>query len=163
MVQPGPGDYRPRPTRSLDFGVSRSGRGARLGVARISLIATLAILGVATGSLVAPVVAAGPSPKVVVIVGPAGSATPSYRRLADETAAAAGKLTTNVVKVYSPNATWGNVKAALQGASIVVYLGHGNGWPSIYRDSPYPLTQNGFGLNPVGGVDDSSHQYFGEA
>ncbi len=52
---------------------------------------------------------------------------------------------------------------ALEGASIVVYLGHGNGWPSRYRDSLYPPTQNGFGLNPVAGGDDSSHQYFGEA
>ena len=104
---------------------------------------------------------AGPAPKVVLIVGPAGSATPGYRRLADEAAAAAAKLTPNVVKVYSPDATWTNVKAALQGASVVVYLGHGNGWPSIYRDAPYPLTQNGFGLNPHAGAADA-HQYFGE-
>ena len=71
------------------------------------------------------------------------------------------KLTPNVVKVYSPDATWPNVKAALQGASVVVYLGHGNGWPSIYRDALYPPTQNGFGLNPHAGAADS-HQYFGE-
>jgi len=49
------------------------------------------------------------------------------------------------------------------GASIVIYLGHGNGWPSPYRSSPYPRTQNGFGLNPVAGVDDVAHQYFGES
>ena len=55
------------------------------------------------------------------------------------------------------------MKHALDGASIVVYLGHGNGWPSPYRDSLFPPTQNGFGLNPVAGGDDSSHQYFGEA
>ncbi|HET7702210.1 MAG TPA: hypothetical protein VFK35_02345 [Candidatus Limnocylindrales bacterium] len=103
-----------------------------------------------------------PAPKVVLIVGPAGGATPYYRRLADEAAAAAAKHTPNVVKVYSPNATWPNVKAALQGASVVVYLGHGNGWPSIYRDALFPATQNGFGLNPHAGAADS-HQYFGEA
>ena len=68
-----------------------------------------------------------------------------------------------VVKVYSPNATWSAVREALDGASIVVYLGHGNGWPSRYRDSLYPPTQNGFGLNPVGGGGDDAHQYFGEA
>jgi hypothetical protein len=105
--------------------------------------------------------AARPAPKVVIVVGPAGSATPYYRRLADQAAAAAAKLTPNIVKVYSPDATWPNVRAALQGASVVVYLGHGNGWPSMYRDALYPPTQNGFGLNPHVGAADS-HQYFGE-
>ena len=66
------------------------------------------------------------------------------------------------MKVYSPNATWPAVKSAVTGASIVVYLGHGNGWPSRYRDALYPPSQNGFGLNPVAGGDDSTHQYFGE-
>jgi hypothetical protein len=99
---------------------------------------------------------------VVLIVGPAGAATPYYRRLADEAAVAAAKLTTNVVKVYSPDATWPNVKAALQGASVVVYLGHGNGFPSIYHDELFPTTEDGFGLNPHAGAADS-HQYFGEA
>ena len=36
----------------------------------------------------------------------------------------------------------------MTGASIVVYLGHGNGWPSLYRDQLTPSTQNGMGLNP---------------
>ena len=97
----------------------------------------------------------------MLIVGPAGAATPYYRQLADQAAAAAAKLTPNVVRVYSPDATWEHVKAALQGASVVVYLGHGNGWPSIYRNSLYPPTQNGFGLNPHEGAADA-HQYFGE-
>ena len=101
------------------------------------------------------------APKVVVIVGPAGDATASYRRLGDEAAAVAAKSTPNVVRVYSPDATWTNVKAALHGASIVVYLGHGNGWPSIYRNALDPLTQDGFGLNPHDGAADA-HQYFGE-
>ena len=42
-------------------------------------------------------------------------------------------------------------------------MGHGNGWPSRYRDSLYPATQDGFGLNPTAGGDDATHQYFGEA
>ena len=42
-------------------------------------------------------------------------------------------------------------------------MGHGNGWPSRYRDSLYPPTQNGFGLNPSAGGNDHDHQYFGEA
>ena len=41
-------------------------------------------------------------------------------------------------------------------------MGHGNGWPSPYRDSLYPPTQNGFGLNPSADGNDYQHQYFGE-
>src|SRR3954454_11132018 len=129
--------------------VTTTNRGARRGALRIIILAALAILAIGAGPLAARVTAAGrAAPKVVLIVGPAGGATPYYRRLADEAAAEAAKLTPNVVKVYSPDATWSNVKAALVCASVVVYLGHGNGWPSIYRSSLYPLTEDGFGLNP---------------
>ena len=112
---------------------------------------------------VAPVVAASRVPRVVLVVGPVGSLTAEYRRLANAAAAEAEAAGADVTRVYSPNATWPAVRHALRGASIVVYLGHGNGCPSPYRDALYPPTQNGFGLNPVAGVDDSAHQYFGEA
>jgi hypothetical protein len=112
---------------------------------------------------VAPALAASPVPRVALIVGPVGSLTSTYRSLANAAAAEAQAAGAEVVKVYSPNATWSAVQRATNGASIVVYLGHGNGWPSPYRSSLYPPTQNGFGLNPVAGVDDSAHQYFGEA
>ncbi|HEY8437256.1 MAG TPA: hypothetical protein VIK65_01475 [Candidatus Limnocylindrales bacterium] len=114
-----------------------------------------------TASPSAPTAKATP-PKVVVIVGPAGAATPYYRTLAEQTAVAAEKLTPDVVRVYSPDATWERVRSALQGASLVVYLGHGNGWPSIYHDALFPGTEDGFGLNPHSGAADQ-HQYFGEA
>jgi hypothetical protein len=100
--------------------------------------------------------------KVVIIVGPTGSATSGYRALAEEAAAAATSMGSRVVRVYSPNATWPAVRNALRGASVVVYLGHGNGWPSRYRDSAWPYSQNGLGLNPVAGSNDDEHQYFGE-
>jgi hypothetical protein len=131
---------------------------------RGSVILVISLLALAmVGALgPGPVAAASKAaPKVVLIVGPAGAATDSYRRLADQAASAAAKFTPNVVRVYSPDATWTAVRQALQGASIVVYLGHGNGWPSRYRDSPYPVTQNGFGLNPTAG-NGNAHQYFGE-
>ena len=102
-------------------------------------------------------------PKVVFIVGPAGAATIGYRAQARSAAAIARKYTPDVVELYSPNATWTAVKDALKGASLVVYMGHGNGWPSRYRDSLYPITQDGFGLNPTAGGGDYQHQYFGEA
>ena len=67
-----------------------------------------------------------------------------------------------MVKVYSPNATWSAVKKALQGASIVVYMGHGNGFPSPYSTTPNPYTQDGMGLNLVAGAGDSNTKYYGE-
>ena len=101
-------------------------------------------------------------PKVVFIVGPAGAATIGYRAQARAAAAIARHYTPDVVELYSPEATWPAVRDALQGASLVVYMGHGNGWPSKYRDALYPPSQDGFGLNPELGTGDSTHQYFGE-
>jgi len=100
--------------------------------------------------------------RVAIIVGPVGSLTDYYRGMARAAAAEARRHTDDVVTVYSPDATWPKVKDALAGASVVVYLGHGNGWPSRYSDVPRPKTQNGLGLNPVAGDGDSAHQYFGE-
>jgi hypothetical protein len=129
------------------------------------LTASLALLLALAMGLPTATVAASPTTnaKVVIIAGPVGDATDRYRARAREAAAAAHRHSTNIVEIHSPGATWPVVREALQGASLVVYLGHGNGWPSIYRDSPHPATQNGFGLNPVSGVDDDAHQYFGES
>jgi len=109
-------------------------------------------------------VAAAPKPaKVVFIVGPTGYLTDRFRSHAREAAAVARRFTPDVTEIYSPNATWPVVRKAIQGASLVVYMGHGNGWPSKYRNELFPPTQNGFGLNPTAGGDDERHQYFGEA
>ena len=126
------------------------------------LIAALIVAGLGVPVAAAAEPAAAP-PKVVFVVGPVGAAkTARLRAQADEAARIARRYTPDVVKIYSPNATWPVVRDALQGASLVIYMGHGNGWPSRYRDSLYPPTQNGFGLNPVAGGGDSRHQYFGE-
>ena len=109
----------------------------------------------------APVHAAD-DPKVVIIVGPTEGSTDKYRDSADDAYAEAIQHTSNVVKVYSPNATWSKVKAAVVGASIVVYLGHGNGWPSPYTYDPNYTTKNGFGLNSSAGNGDSNNKYYGE-
>ncbi len=132
---------------------------------RKTTVAILVGLLALAGGLSAPaarVAAAGTAPKVVVIVGPVGSQTASYKSDADAAAAAALQYTPNVVKVYTPNATWAAARSALQGASVVIYMGHGNGFPSPYRTTPWPLTQNGLGLNPTAGGDNSTTQYFGE-
>ncbi len=125
--------------------------------------ALLAILLVASLGIAVPSVGAvSAEPKVVIIVGATEGTTDSYRRDADMTYAAALQYTSNVVKVYSPNATWARVKAAVVGASIVVYLGHGNGWPSPYTYDPNFTTKDGFGLNKVEGAGDSNRVYYGE-
>ena len=131
---------------------------------RLVILVSALLLVLATG--VSPGVvraAAPPVPKVAVIVGPVGGLTHSYITLANQAAKAATAAGAQVVMAYSPDATWPAVKAATEGASIVVYLGHGNGFPSRYRDTLFPPTENGFGLNPVAGEDDGAHQYFGEA
>jgi hypothetical protein len=123
------------------------------------LIAAFLVAGISV-----PVVSAAARPaKVVIVVGPVGPGmTDRFRAQADEAARIARQYTSDVTVIASPNATWPRVKAALQDASVVVYMGHGNGWPSRYRDSLFSPTQNGFGLNPVAGGGDSKHQYFGE-
>jgi flagellar hook assembly protein FlgD len=114
---------------------------------------------------VSAVAAATPSPgdaKVVIIVGATHGATAGYRADADVAYAEAIKYTSDVTKVYSPNATWSRVKAAVAGASIVIYMGHGNGWPSPYTYDPEYTTKDGFGLNATAGDGDYNNKYYGE-
>ena len=131
------------------------------------VLAALAAVGAHAPAAVPAVAAATPvNPKVAIIVGATHSATSQYRSYANEIYAEAIKYTTNVVKVYSPNATWTKVKSAVAGASIVVYLGHGNGWPSPYTYDPNYTTKDGFGLNADtngdGKLSDYENKYYGE-
>jgi hypothetical protein len=124
------------------------------------VIAVVAALGGLAPASVPTAAAAGA--KVVIIVGATHGATSQYRTFADSVYAEARKYTTNVVKVYSPNATWSAVKAAVTGASIIVYMGHGNGWPSPYTYDPNYTTKDGFGLNATAGNGDYNNKYYGE-
>jgi len=133
----------------------------RIGVAIIAGL--FAVGAIAPATFAASATTTKSVPRVVFIVGPAGAATAGYRAQARAAATIARRYTPDVTELYSPDATWPAVKEALAGASLVVYMGHGNGWPSPYRDELYPPTQNGFGLNPAPGGGDSTHQYFGEA
>ncbi len=110
----------------------------------------------------APAAAATGEPKVVIIVGATHGATESYRQKADVEYNHVLQYTSNVVRIYSPNATWSVVKAAIEGASIVIYHGHGNGWPSPYTYDPNYTTKNGFGLNSTAGQGDNNNKYYGE-
>ena len=127
---------------------------------RRALIAALSLALLWLAVPVAPALAA-PGAKVVVIVGPVGGSTAHYKDDANQVVAEAKRYTPNVVKVYTPNATWAKVKAAAQGANILVYLGHGNGWPSKY--APFQmLTKDGLGLDPSSGADSTKTVYYGE-
>ncbi|HLY12787.1 MAG TPA: hypothetical protein VKR24_00430 [Candidatus Limnocylindrales bacterium] len=98
--------------------------------------------------------------KIVIIVGPVEGTTPSYIADANDTAAVAREYSSNVLTFYSPNATWSKVEPALQGASIVVYFGHGNGWPSPY--TPFQEnTKDGLGLNGTANAGNSNVKYYG--
>ena len=123
----------------------------------------VAFLLVALLGVYSPVAAAQTSnAKVVIIVGATHGSTSLYRSYADQVYAEAIKYTPNVIKVYSPNATWTAVKAATTGANIVIYFGHGNGWPSPYTYDPAYRTKDGFGLNAVAGKGDYNNTYYGE-
>ncbi len=111
---------------------------------------------------VSTVAATSSEPKVVIIVGATHGATSSYRAKADAEYERALQYTSNVVKIYSPNATWSAVKAAVAGANVVIYHGHGNGWPSPYTYDPNYTTKNGFGLNSAAGQGDNNNKYYGE-
>ena len=130
---------------------------------RKSVAVLILTLVAALGAFVPAAAAAAPAePKVVIIVGATHSATASYRTYADQAYAEARKYTSNVIKVYSPNATWAKVKAAVVGANVIIYMGHGNGWPSPYTYDPKYTTKDGFGLNATAGNGDSNNTYYGE-
>jgi len=120
----------------------------------------LAFALVAAISLASPFAASASGIKVVVIVGPVGSETANYIANAKTYAAQARSYGATVVEIYSPNATWSKVKAAAQGAKVLIYLGHGNGSPSPYPWSIY--SKDGFGLNATAGNGNSNTKYYGE-
>ena len=131
-------------------------------------------LGLATlvASLGLALPARGASPaRVAVIVGPVGEElTPVYIALAEAAATAAEIRGATVARAYSPHATAAAVLAAVEGANIVIYLGHGVGSPNPYSDTPNAATTNGWGLNGPNARGDHSDAwsdgtlaYYGEA
>jgi hypothetical protein len=120
----------------------------------------VALVALTTVSITAPVARAS-SQKVVIVVGPVASETSNYRTDARRLAAQARSYGANVVEIYSPNATWGRVRRAAAGANLLIYLGHGNGWPSPYH--PFSTTsKDGMGLNRHAHHGNRNVKYFGE-
>jgi putative cell wall-binding protein len=113
---------------------------------RVSLVTLLFTAVAVLGAPAQPVAAAGE--KVAIIVGPVGSLTSNYRARGDQVAAVATAAGATVAKAYSPSATWANVKDAVDGADVIVYFGHGNGYPNPYTvGTEYTDRVNGWGLN----------------
>jgi hypothetical protein len=137
-------------------------RAARQLRAVILVVAALVVALAATATTPTPVDAATYAPRVVIVVGPSGSSTSTYLRRAKTYAGQARAYGASVVELYTPKATWGRVKKYAQGANILIYLGHGNGWPSPYP--PYQgQTKDGLGLNPYSGSGTASPvKYYGE-
>ena len=52
-----------------------------------------------------------------------------------------------MVRVFSPNATYAAARAAVNGANIIVYIGHGSGYPNPYSGTLQTAWNNGWGLN----------------
>jgi hypothetical protein len=127
----------------------------------LRLLVSLAIAAVfaTTGAAARPAAAATPTIKVVIVVGPVGSATAGYISSAKRLASQARSYGATVIELYSPHATWARVKSAAQGANILIYLGHGNGYPSPYGAFS-AKSKDGMGLNSYDGS--SSHTYYGE-
>jgi gliding motility-associated-like protein len=138
-------------------------------VRRPFALLVLALAG-AIGTLGSPsIVQAAPArtpAKVVIVVGAKHGATATYRKYADAAYAEAIRYTPNVFKVYSPNATWSRVRSTAVGASVIIYFGHGNGWPSPYTYDPQYTTKDGMGLNADlngdGKLSDYENKYYGE-
>ncbi len=128
----------------------------------VPLVALAVLVALLATSSFAPPVAAASGSKVAIIVGPSGSRTAANRDQGLAAAAEAARHTSNVVTVFSPNATWTRVKRAITGASLVVYIGRGRGYPSRYSSSLRTTDEDGFGLNPVAGVNNRRTRFYGE-
>jgi hypothetical protein len=131
---------------------------------RLASALVLALLVIPAGWASAPQVvrATAGQTKVVIVVGAIQNLTSSYRSDANAIAAQFAPYTTNVIKVYSPDATWDKVAAAAVGANILIYLGHGTGWPNPYLSYFQPAGDNGMGLNASATGSDNNTKYYGE-
>ena len=124
-------------------------------------LATALLVSALPGS-VARVRGAEPAPlKAVFIVGPTDGLTASNLVDAEALAVEAEAWGMDVRRVFFPHATWEAVLANIQGANLVVYMGHGYGWPSPYTQQLTEARQNGMGLNTFDGSGTGQYTYYG--
>ncbi len=123
---------------------------------RLALVLGLAFaIAVTTVLSPSPVRAVAEGQKVAVIVGPVGggSIQSFYLNSGEESAQSVEALGGTAVRVFSPDATYAAAQAAVNGANIIVYIGHGSGFPNPYSATLQTAWNNGWGLNRVAGVD----------
>lgn len=101
-----------------------------------------------------------PRLKAVFIVGPEDELTEGNLADAEEMALQAEAAGMDVRRVFFPHATWENVIAEVQGASLVAYLGHGYGFPSN-TVKLFEGQQDGMGLNAHDGSGEAEVKYYG--
>jgi hypothetical protein len=122
------------------------------------------VLGALPGTGPQPVAAA--APKVAVIVGPSEITDSNYHPAAKKLKATAEAAGATVDLRYC--ATPAEAKQAANGANVIVYFGHGNGYPNPYSNTKYTDRVNGWGLRqpakPWDGksCEDDVLQYYGE-
>jgi hypothetical protein len=131
---------------------------------RLTRLAPLAavLLGLAVLGIVPATAVAAGRIHVVVVVGPVESTTATYIADARALARQARYYGALVTEIYSPYATWSKVHLALQGADLLIYLGHGNGYPSPYGGFRASV-MDGLGLNASAGNGNSNVRYYGES
>ena len=139
-----------------------AGKPSRLpyGIALALILAAAALLTPASVA-VSPARADSVPPKAVFIVGPTHDQTDGNLEDAEAMAQQAEAAGMDVRRVFFPHATWDNVLANIQGASMVVYMGHGYGWPSPYTTKLTEARQNGMGLNSFAGSGRAEYTYYG--
>jgi hypothetical protein len=153
--------FRKKEARILPVPANGAQRASSHRSRRLTVFALMATLVVSLGAMANPQQTNAASIKVVVVVGPAGASTADYRSSAKTYASIARSYGASVTEIYSPNATWSKVKAAAQGANLLIYLGHGNGYPSPYG-AFQRLTKDGMGLNSSAGNGNYNVKYWGE-
>jgi hypothetical protein len=104
--------------------------------------AATALLGALPGAGPEPVAAA--APKVAILVGPTAITDSHYHPWAKQLKATAEAAGATVDLRYCP--TPSQAKSAASGANIIVYFGHGNGYPNPYNSSETTTSVNGWGL-----------------
>ncbi len=137
-----PGMIRPR-------GVAQPGDAIflRRRAQRLARVAVLAVVLAAAAIPFVPSPAAAASIRVAIIVGPVGEElTPQYIELAEMAADEAERSGATVLRAYSPKATPRRVLRAVEGANIVIYFGHGTGFPNPYSETLKPEVVDGWAL-----------------
>jgi hypothetical protein len=135
-------------------------RASKLFAGARALVLAALVLGL-IGVVATPVSAASTQMKVVIVVGPTGSGTAHNIADAKQLAAQARSYGALVIEVYSPRATFYHVRKAATGANVLIYMGHGSGWPSPYH--PFDASRkDGMGLNATNYHGNLNVKYYGE-